>query len=58
MFQTLEPKNLNKLPKSKVRHFPTPKAFHASKVERLGQRWYQTFRRGPWQVSNASLCVG
>ena len=43
MFQTLEPKNLNKLPKSKVRRFATPKAFHASKVERLGRDGIKPF---------------
>ena len=36
MFQTLELQNLNKLGKGEVRHFSTPQAFHAVKVERLG----------------------
>ncbi len=36
MFQTLELQNLNKLVKGEVRHFSTPQAFHAFKVQRLG----------------------
>ena len=37
MFQTLEPKNLNKLPKGKIGDFASPEAFHAIKVQRLGR---------------------
>ena len=36
MFQTLELQNLNKLVEGEIRDFPTPKPFHAVKVQRLG----------------------
>ena len=37
MFETLELQNLNKLPKGKIGDFPSPEAFHAVKVQRLGR---------------------
>ena len=36
MFETLVRQNLNKTPEGKVRDFPSPEAFHAIKVQRLG----------------------
>ena len=36
MFETLEFQNLNKLPEAKLRDFPAPEAFHALKVQCLG----------------------